>query len=261
MKLDRERIVDAALALLDDVGLDALSTRALAQRLAVKQPALYWHFKSRRALLDAMNDRILADAYADRVPAAGEPWDAFLFKVARNFRRALCSRRDGARVHAGTEANLDDLAPSERQMACLTGAGFTPAQALDILVAISRYTVGCVLEEQAEAERPEDDTLDRAVAAFPLLASGLAHYRAQGHEATFEAGLALLVDGARARLAAPDDRVRPGRSGLSATRGTSGTSSGNRSRSAATADGSPADTAPTASAPSPRRRKRGPGAQ
>ena len=62
MRLDRERIVDAAMALLDEVGLDAFSTRALAARLGVRQPALYWHFRNRRALLEAMNARMIAEA-------------------------------------------------------------------------------------------------------------------------------------------------------------------------------------------------------
>ena len=59
MKLDRDVILQAALSLLDEVGMDKLSTRLLAERLGVQQPALYWHFKNKRALLDAMNGEIL----------------------------------------------------------------------------------------------------------------------------------------------------------------------------------------------------------
>jgi TetR/AcrR family tetracycline transcriptional repressor len=58
MKVDRQGILDTALELLNEVGIDALSTRAIAQRLGVQQPALYWHFKNKRALLDAMNGEI-----------------------------------------------------------------------------------------------------------------------------------------------------------------------------------------------------------
>ena len=54
MKVDRAQIVDEALKLLNEVGIDALSTRLLADRLNVRQPALYWHFKSKRALIEAM---------------------------------------------------------------------------------------------------------------------------------------------------------------------------------------------------------------
>ncbi len=51
MKVDRTRIVEEALKLLNEVGVDALSTRLLAERLQVRQPALYWHFKNKQGLL------------------------------------------------------------------------------------------------------------------------------------------------------------------------------------------------------------------
>ncbi|MBU1305574.1 MAG: TetR family transcriptional regulator, partial [Alphaproteobacteria bacterium] len=53
MAIDRDRIIDEALLLLNEVGIDKLSTRKLAERLGVAQPALYWHFKNKSALLDA----------------------------------------------------------------------------------------------------------------------------------------------------------------------------------------------------------------
>jgi TetR/AcrR family transcriptional regulator, tetracycline repressor protein len=48
MKTDKDQIIAAALTLLDERGLDGLTTRALADRLGIRQPALYWHFKDRR---------------------------------------------------------------------------------------------------------------------------------------------------------------------------------------------------------------------
>ena len=50
-KLSRETVIRAALDLLNEVGVDGLSTRRLAERLGVQQPALYWHFKNKRELL------------------------------------------------------------------------------------------------------------------------------------------------------------------------------------------------------------------
>ncbi len=44
-KLDRETVIQAALELLNEVGVDNLTTRKLAERLKVQQPALYWHFR------------------------------------------------------------------------------------------------------------------------------------------------------------------------------------------------------------------------
>jgi AcrR family transcriptional regulator len=45
--LDRATIVATALRLLDEVGIDGLSTRRLATELGIKSASLYWHFKDK----------------------------------------------------------------------------------------------------------------------------------------------------------------------------------------------------------------------
>jgi TetR/AcrR family tetracycline transcriptional repressor len=204
MKVDRRRIIDTALELLNEVGVDALSTRLIAQRLSVQQPALYWHFKNKRALLDAMNGEILARAHEARVPRRGETWQDFVLRNGRSFRTGLLSYRDGARVHAGTEADPGDLAHVEAQAMVLVNAGFSPAAAMQLFIAVSRYVVGCVLEEQASPidGSIEQAQLDEAAQAYPVLAEAMAYYRHSGHAGLFERGLALMLKGAEAELAA-----------------------------------------------------------
>ena len=202
MKLDNEVILEAALALLDEVGMDKLSTRLLAERLGVQQPALYWHFKNKRALLDAMNGEILRRAHERRLPLPDESWETFLRENARSFRRALLARRDGARLHAGTEPDPGDLEMVEAQLAAVVSRGMPATQAMTLLIALGRYTVGCVLEEQAA---PPDaairqQTLDAAAASRPLLAAAFASYREAGPDAMFEIGVDLMLEGAKARL-------------------------------------------------------------
>lgn len=203
MKVDRRRILETALEVLNEVGVDALSTRAIADRLGVRQPALYWHFKSKRALLDAMNGEILARAHEARVPRPGETWQDFLRRNGHSFRAALLSYRDGARVHAGTEADPGDLEHVEAQAAFLVAAGFSPAQAMQLFIAVGRYVVGCVLEEQASPVEGsvEQTRLDEAAKAYPVLAQAMVHYRETGHAGLFERGLELMVKGAEAELA------------------------------------------------------------
>ncbi|MET3668084.1 tetracycline resistance transcriptional repressor TetR [Caulobacter sp. 1776] len=207
MKVDRRRILETALELLNEVGVDALSTRVIAERLGVRQPALYWHFKNKRALLDAMNGEILARAHEARVPREGEAWQDFVRRNARSFRAALLSYRDGARVHAGTEAEPGDLDHVEAQAMALVRAGFSPAQAMHLFIAVSRYVVGCVLEEQASPMDGaiEQAQLDEAAKAYPVLAEGIAHYRQSGHAGLFERGITLMIKGAEAELASPPD--------------------------------------------------------
>lgn len=212
MKLDREAILGTALALLDEVGMDKLSTRLLADRLGVQQPALYWHFRNKRALLDAMNGEILRRAHERKLPLPGETWDEFLLENVRSFRRALLARRDGARLHAGSEPAPGDLDMVEAQVAAVAGLGVPATQAMTLLIALGRYTVGCVLEQQAmppdAAEQQE--ALDAAAASRPLLAEAFADYRRAGPDALFEFGVTLMLEGAKARLAA-QQRAEPPR--------------------------------------------------
>src|SRR4029077_7430561 len=57
--LTRERLVEAALELIDKQGLEGLSMRALAERLQVKAASLYWHVRDRDELLGLLADAIL----------------------------------------------------------------------------------------------------------------------------------------------------------------------------------------------------------
>jgi TetR/AcrR family tetracycline transcriptional repressor len=49
------------MSLVDAEGLDALTLRALAGRLGVQAPTLYWHVRNKAELLDALADRIMGD--------------------------------------------------------------------------------------------------------------------------------------------------------------------------------------------------------
>jgi AcrR family transcriptional regulator len=62
--LSRERIVDAAVELLDDEGEDRLTFRSLATRLATGPGAIYWHIKNKDELLVAASDVVVARALA-----------------------------------------------------------------------------------------------------------------------------------------------------------------------------------------------------
>ncbi|MFC4068287.1 TetR/AcrR family transcriptional regulator [Actinoplanes subglobosus] len=60
--LSRERIVDAAIAMLDEGGDGALTFRALSTRLKTGAGAIYWHVANKSELLSAATDAILAEA-------------------------------------------------------------------------------------------------------------------------------------------------------------------------------------------------------
>lgn len=210
MAIEREKILDAAMTLLNEVGLDQLSTRRLAERLGVQQPALYWHFKSKSALLDALNEEMLARYHKHRLPDPGETWDQFAVSNARSFRDAMLAVRDGARINAGTRPQAEQFSDAEKQLELYVRAGFSGEEAFNISIALARYVVGFVLEEQDERERTEEDGRGSdadplsEVAAYPILREVLKPLLDGGTintEGVFEGGLAYLVDGARQSLA------------------------------------------------------------
>jgi TetR/AcrR family tetracycline transcriptional repressor len=206
MKLERQKIIDEALALLNDVGIDQLTTRRLAERLGVQQPALYWHFRNKNALLDAMNEEMLVRGHTRRRPLPDETWPDFLRENARSFRHALLAYRDGARVHAGNEPSAQTLADSEAQYHYLREAGFPDRLTFHTLVAVGNYVVGSVLEQQAAIDRPiPDPPPPEKQAAAPALFALVDRMMEGGVEAnfndTFEAGLNLIIEGLELRLA------------------------------------------------------------
>ena len=190
VKLDKDQIVAVALELLNEVGLDALTTRVLATRLGVKQPALYWHFKDRRALLDEMNEVIEAQFRA-AMPATDLPWQDYVYQMGQSFRAALMSHRDGARVHAGSRANRGQF---EQQMSVLIRGGLPMLLAVQLMVSVGRFIVGWVLEEQASHTSPSDPY------QLPdgLAGQAIRLFFETGDKAAFDAGLLMIIKGAEA---------------------------------------------------------------
>ncbi|MFB6890815.1 TetR/AcrR family transcriptional regulator C-terminal domain-containing protein [Kitasatospora sp. NPDC056327] len=204
-KLDRAQVVDTALRLLDETGLDGLTLRRIATELDVKAPALYWHFANKQALLDEMATEMLRRTYAG--PAVvPDSWQEALLVSSRTLRTALLGYRDGAKVFSGTR--LTDYGHTEGQHALLTAfdrAGFELADAVVAFTTAYAFTIGFVIEEQAvhpvPGERaPGYDPELRAAAIDP--GHGLA--AAAGRELfgdfgqRFERGLAIVVAGVEA---------------------------------------------------------------
>lgn len=194
-RLDRDKIVRAALRLLDEVGLDGLSTRTLAEWLGVRSPALYWHFKSKRELVDAMAEAMLREAPWPDLPRPGDDASVWLADRGRAFRRALLSHRDGARVHAGTRPSPRQLPSLNAQVVALTSAGFAPTDASRAALAVSRYTIGWVLEEQAISGRADHRGGEPDLGAFPGLDAARDVYEQRDPDTDFDFGLRALVAG------------------------------------------------------------------
>ena len=213
--LTRQMMIETALRLLDEVGLDGLTVRRLATELGVQSPALYWHLRNKQELLDGMADAIVVAAGMGP-PRDGESWQDWLARRARAYRESLLAHRDGARI----VANAARLSPAtlrtfDEELTAMVGHGFTPLLALRTITALTHYTNGAVLQEQAtrqertEGREPGDGPQDRIAALAEMLDGGmestlLVAFREGGGsfgEETFEYGLRALIDGTAAALA------------------------------------------------------------
>jgi AcrR family transcriptional regulator len=204
--LDRARVVGTALRLLNEVGLDGLTLRAIARELDVKAPALYWHFKDKQALLDEMATEMYRRMAAGTALDPADTWQERLLAMNRGLRTALLGYRDGARVFSGTRFTGTDHAPAlEANLRLLTEAGLTLAQAVHAGRTANAYTLGFVIEEQGvrplPGERREGFDIEeraRRLAGFPLAAEAGKHLF-DAYDQQFEEGLQLVVAGIGAR--------------------------------------------------------------
>jgi TetR/AcrR family transcriptional regulator, tetracycline repressor protein len=94
--LSQERIVDAAMKIVDAEGLDALSMRRLGDELSTTASALYAHVADKEELLDLMFDRFMGELEVPEFDP--ESWREQIKEFARQSRRVLAGHRDFARA-------------------------------------------------------------------------------------------------------------------------------------------------------------------
>ncbi|MGP3965248.1 TetR/AcrR family transcriptional regulator C-terminal domain-containing protein [Nonomuraea sp. 3N208] len=205
--ITRERIIAAALDLLDDKGMDALTVRALAARLGVRAPALYWHVRNKQELLDEMATEVMrrvSSAFAAVPPADG--WRDDLTAYARVLRSEYLLHRDGARIFSGTRITDPDVVRMKEPLfERWTAAGWKPVDADDALDVVTAFVVGFVIEEQ---ERRQSTTTDptrySTTERDAWLGEGASLVKEAGHlhddgDQRFERHLGIVLDGLAAR--------------------------------------------------------------
>ncbi|WP_219472180.1 TetR/AcrR family transcriptional regulator C-terminal domain-containing protein, partial [Nonomuraea rhizosphaerae] len=145
----RETMIETALRLLDEVGLDGLTVRRLAAELGVRSPALYWHIRTKQELLDGMAEAMVLAAGMGP-PKEGETWQEWLARRARSYRDSLLAHRDGARI-VSTAGQLGPatLRMFNEELAAMVARGFTPVLALRTITTLSHYVTGFVLQTQS----------------------------------------------------------------------------------------------------------------
>jgi AcrR family transcriptional regulator len=205
-RLTREEIADAALSLADEAGLDALSMRALADRLGVGTMTLYGYFQNKDELLDALVDSAVSDT---EPPTLAGDWLQQLREVVRYGRRGLLRHPSIVELRVRRPVlRPEALRFGEALLSILRAAGFSVGEATAAFRLLFTYTVGFAALSPAEStaadRRAAGEALDRLPPdEFPALTEARDEASlAMGGEEVFEYGLDRILDGLEARLRA-----------------------------------------------------------
>jgi AcrR family transcriptional regulator len=203
--LSRDRIVDAAIALADEKGVEGLTMRALGRALGVEAMSLYHHVPNRDDVLDGVVDRMYGAFYA---PVVGEDWKAELRRRSHSARAVIrrhpwvipLMNSRGRPGHA-TLAHLDAV------IGVLRAAGFSLPMTAHAFALVDSHLYGFLAQEVSlpfgSGERAVQEAADAIAemtdmaAHFPHLADLVAGHALQpgydfGDE--FDYGLELVLD-------------------------------------------------------------------
>ena len=214
-KIRRDQVIQAALGLLDQDGLEGLTLRKLALALDVQAPSLYWHFSGKQALIDAIADALVMDVVLPHGP--DQQWDSRLRQIAAALRQALLKHRDGARVFAGTYVVSDNvLRINESMLEAFALAGVDVSRASTYSFSVLYYILGFVMEEQALGPHSEFDVASRKSAfeelakrSYPRNLAAREAIFSTDFDARFSTGLELIISGVKQQASETASKAAP----------------------------------------------------
>ncbi|SOB82579.1 TetR/AcrR family transcriptional regulator [Streptomyces sp. 1331.2] len=216
MKLTKERIVDAGMAVFAEVGYQNLSMRQVADRLDAHAGSLYYHVRGKDELLALMADRVCRQAYAAGSEAlaalpADATWQDRVEAQAATLRLSIKQHPGGAQLLAESPGVLSPggLSLMERLLRTLLDAAI-PAESCGIAAdTLLSHVTGFVLQEQNQPAAPPSLGPEQYHALrerFPLVMGEL--IPRIGQDEKFHRSVRLLCAGfAASGAAAPPTRA------------------------------------------------------
>jgi AcrR family transcriptional regulator len=230
--INPDDIISGAFELAEQVSIDNLSMPLLGKHLGVGVTSIYWYFRKKDDLLNAMTDRALSKYVFATPYVEASDWretlrnHAYLMRETFMGNPILC---DLILIRSALSPRAARLGAQEmeRAIANLVEAGLSPEDAFDTYSAVSVHVRGSVVlhrlyEKNRSADggpRDIDDELAIDPASIPLIAqvSGKGHRIATPDETNFEYGLNCILDhaarlieeGAKATKSAPSRQRKP----------------------------------------------------
>lgn len=202
--LSRQRVLQAAVALADESGSEALSMRRLGEVMGVEAMSLYHHVASKDDLLDGMIDAVFGEI---EPPSAGDGWNAMLRSRANSTRQVLCRHGWAIRfMDSRTAPGPATLRHHDAALGCLRAAGFPLQLAGQALSVLDSYVYGFALRERTlgfgtpEQSTPRSERLTVPIPSdvYPHLAESMVEKLNGpecGYRNEFDVGLDLILAG------------------------------------------------------------------
>lgn len=203
-RLTRERVVEAALRVMDAEGLEAVSMRRLAREVGVEAMSLYNHVRDKDDLIDAICVRVMQDF---RFGDPDAPWLERAGFAAREWRRVLMRHPNVITLFSGRRKPMTDataLRPMEHALGILREAGLSDRDAVQMFNVLGGYIMGFVMMEigqmfsagTMDVDQPDPEALERMLPPdMPHLAASIPHLLVCDPDDQFELGLEILLRG------------------------------------------------------------------
>jgi AcrR family transcriptional regulator len=202
-----DEIINGAFEVAGEVSVDGLSMPLLAKHLDVGVTSIYWYFRKKDDLLNAMTDRALGQFDFATPFIEGGNWRNSLRDHAHKMRQTF---RDNPilcdliliRGTFGREATLAAFEKLEKAIAALVDAGLSAEDAFDTYASISVHTQGAAVLERLQDKSPGAETYRRAASSVidPNTMPLIAQLTQKGHrigvadDINFEYGLTCILD-------------------------------------------------------------------
>jgi AcrR family transcriptional regulator len=208
--LTRDRVIEAALRVMDGEGLEAVSMRRVAREVGVEAMSLYHHVEDKEDLLDGVCERVMAEF---DFPEPVDDWAENCRRGARAWRRLLQAHPSVMRLFAeqrGPVRSIDSMRPMEYALEILGSSGLSDRDTAQAFHAFGGYIQGFVMMELGSIAGGSDAAHLKAHAElaaalpdeFAALQAVFPYFAECDDDEQFEFGLDLLIRGIEARIGA-----------------------------------------------------------
>jgi AcrR family transcriptional regulator len=210
--LSRERVLDAAIRLADEGGIESLSMRKLGQELGVEAMAIYYHFTDKDDVIDGIVDIVFAEV---ALPATGPDWRTEMRRRALSLRDVLARHRWAiGLMESRRNPGPASLRHHDAVLGSLRSSGFDLPMAAHTYSVLDGYIYGFALTKMSLPFDTSEEVADVAKSMlqpfrpdeYPNLVEFIEDHAMQpGYDFAdeFAYGLDLILDGLqRARASA-----------------------------------------------------------